>query len=112
MTNLTPEQIREAVELADGFTITDRAGGNRVDAVCVNGFPNKPFAKFCENRVFIAALASQLISQLENAGYRVTVYGAYVSIEGSGRDCDYKGRAHKRDENSILACTELFRSLK
>ena len=106
MTNLTPEQIRDGIDCADGFDLTENhltlPSGYYFTVNSADDF--RPW--------MLAALASQLISQLENAGYRVTVYGAYVSIEGSGRDCDYKGRAHKRDENSILACTELFRSLK
>ena len=103
---LTPEQIREAVELADGFD--EMAGAYWHDSIPCDA--NKP------PRWFIAALASQLISQVDAMEeiellVRRDVTQILEEPKSLHRLPDllaYQGGS-TRDENSILACTEFLR---
>ena len=114
MTNLTPEQIREAVELLD-WEITD-------DSEACNGFwyraeltcqsDNAPDIKEVHSswEWVYPIIASQLISQVDAMGFHVEVYsGSMTGIydEYEQELAAVSGPNH--DDNSLLACTEFLR---
>ena len=105
--------LREAVELADWLTTE---GEYRVPDLGMYGhIKTMP-------KPIIAALASQLISQVEVPGrIRVEANTGFTAI----RNCEALKDGHtpmwvdivaeygpNRDENSIIACTEFLRELK
>ena len=111
---LTPEQIREEVELAgwpwDNNTLTGRSffalpNSQREDDIGVS-------ERWVEhdNPVGLAALASQLISQVDalEPELSITATAKYIHLSGpQGHILTIDGP--NRDENSILACCEFLR---
>ena len=113
---LTPEQIKEAVELADGFAIGDDGKGfgltiEKLDGTewtwCFGSLDSPP-------PFLIAALASQLISQVDAMEPKVytSVCRGWTAIRDTDNKQDLVAKyGPNRDENSILACTEFLREL-
>ena len=113
MTNLTPEQIRDGVELADGWSaVEDRIGGSLNQTA---HFVRPPFhvgkvlpqCNDCDEYI-LAALASQLISQVDAMdGVTFTSYENCAVVLDEGVWKQYDGP--NREDNNILACTEFLR---
>ncbi len=114
---MTPEQIREAVELAvelaEGWTWED---DNEIWTEGLRCYfdPTKPA------KVIVAALASQLISQVDamdnihvsTLPRASEVWENIVVSDHDGARCLAHHEGPNRDENSILACTEVLRGRK
>ena len=116
--------LRESVELTEGFSITDDGEGFGLSIEKLDGENwTWCFGSFSEPPTFlIAALASQLISQVEVPGrIRVEANTGFTAI----RNCEALKDGHtpmwvdivaeygpNRDENSIIACVEFLRGLK
>ena len=99
MTNLTLEQIREAVELAEGIewpTITKRAYGE--------GSWEEPVDM--PDKHFIAALASQLISQVQQIALEKKQPWLWANII---TDLRKQGLEVDIPAFLIVACTEFLR---
>ena len=114
MTTLTPEQIRDGIDCADGFDLTENHYTQHLTLPSGHYFTVNSADDF--RPWMLAALASQLISQVEDDEiHTVTEYVDHTVVEkwegGISQIVAY-AEGIRRDENSILACTELFRSLK
>ena len=119
--------LREAVELATGWEISQEGAANWGTHCFVwlslnNFMRSVSFDSLIKEPVYIAALASQLISQVEVAGrIRVEANTGFTAI----RNCEALKDGHtpmwvdivaeygpNRDENSIVVCVEFLRGLK
>jgi len=103
MNALTSELLREAVGYADGwwFCQDGRLTNGHITWKRIEDEPLKPYA--------IAALASQLISQVDATDkYDVVTFQIATRIFCEGQFM-LERAGNNRDENSIIACVEFFR---
>ena len=121
MTNLTPDILRKAVGYADGWEWHQKGNGfayyfdhdtdeKDLRYNFISFYVGDP-ELIGELRFGLAALASQLISQVDAMPeYFVNVYPDRTVIEKASIDYEPVRRAigPKRDENSIIACVGFF----
>jgi len=111
--------LREAVGYADGWQTT-RLGNQRIKVFAPHGEGGEsPLTDigYIDQQHVLAALASQLISQIDAMDdYWVCVGDDRVIIQHETEDfvvgLIQKERPYNRDENSIQACVEFFRGRK
>lgn len=101
------DYIRKAVEIADGWEITwEKMIPSDFTHVTMPAGVTFYLEDKARPQWAIDALAAQLVRQAESAGYMVTVYGAYVCIEGKGTEFDFKGEKGCRTINTIKAIVD------